>query len=201
MGGFAIIACRLVDADRFCLVFTVKMLLQEHPDDPVLKRMSGELAAGLSDSRDKEKAAREREGASQDPLTMASEMMALSEEEMNKWQKVFATLDVEKSGVVAISDLFIAIEEPETLFARDMFVSVDALDPNSGGGGVEFADFLRAVSTYCMFGPPEILRSSDTAILPFDSFTYLSYSLDSIKSPSPCLLRRTPYEIDYCGDG
>jgi Ca2+-binding EF-hand superfamily protein len=59
--------------------------------------------------------------------------MALSDRELQKWKKLFYNLDFEKSGFVNIIHLFRVLEEPYTEFAKDIFVSVDALDPESDG--------------------------------------------------------------------
>lgn len=135
----------------------MRLALKDKPNDDLLLKASVQLAADLSKKREREKALRAEKDISSDPLQMATEMMALSEAEIQRWQVVFAGLDKAKTGYITLPTLFVAIDEPDTDFARDIFTSVDALDRDNGEI-LEFPDFMKAISIYCMFGPMEIIK-------------------------------------------
>lgn len=82
--------------------------------------------------------------------------MALSEEEMIRWQRCFQKFDVYSNGYITMEIFFSAIEEYLSDYARDLFLSVDALNEE---GNLEFGDFMRVIAIFCMFGLEEILKS------------------------------------------
>ena len=58
-------------------------------------------------------------------------------------------------GAVTFDQIFEYFEETPTLYAREVFLSLDGVDEY---GTVEFGDFVRCVGTYCFFGKQELLR-------------------------------------------
>lgn len=89
------------------------------------------------------------------PLDAAKELMALTEEEVDKWVVIFAKIDKKKTGRITAEDIFTFIQETPTAFAMEVFAIMDAEDAK---GKIEFGDFLRAIGTYCFFGKTDILK-------------------------------------------
>jgi Ca2+-binding EF-hand superfamily protein len=139
---------------------TVRKLLKNRPEDPLLLRNLKEAAAKLAIAKEKENEEVDVNAPPPpltNPIINASEMMALSDKELQRWKNYFYDFDKEKSGFVSMIYFFKSIDEPFTEFGKDLFLSLDALDPETDG--IEFGDFIKAISTYCLFGPEEILRS------------------------------------------
>jgi Ca2+-binding EF-hand superfamily protein len=119
--------------------------------------LKADLTIRLAKSKEEEKAYRDAKGLPQDPLTVASIMMALTPKEMKRFQTVFSALDTDRQGFITIQTLFEEIEEPETNIGRDIFASVDALDPRTEG--LSFGDFMKAISVYCFYGQKEMIKT------------------------------------------
>ena len=53
-----------------------------------------------------------------------------------------------------MAELFAYLDEPQTRFAERIFKFLDS----SGDGTIDFVEFLKMISTWCMFGPKEVLQ-------------------------------------------
>ena len=130
--------------------------MEEHPDEK-------KWAIQYDNAVERLKVAREKEVAcgadplADNPLEGARQLMALSEEEMDRWVRVFRRFDVQEEGSFLLDDFFLSVEVlPNNDFARDLFTSLGATDEE---GRVEFGDFLKVMSTFCLFGLEEVLKS------------------------------------------
>ena len=54
------------------------------------------------------------------PLAVAKDLMALTDEEVEKWVKVFAQIDKKKTGKVTSEDIFDFARETPTGFSREV---------------------------------------------------------------------------------
>lgn len=98
---------------------------------------------------------KEAEAIVTNPLQAAIELMALTEDEVMAFMKIFEKIDKQHVGKVTTMDIFEFLQMPPTPVSREIFVVLDSLDEN---GFVEFGDFVRTLGTYCFFGKEEILR-------------------------------------------
>ena len=132
------------------MYIAAKAMLKERPDDKNLQtfvnRLSEQVAAAQK---------REEKNEITDPLAVAKDLMALTEEEVDAWVKVFAQIDKKRTGRVTSEDVFVFMKETPTAYSKEVFALMDAEDSR---GRIEFADFMLAVGTYCFFGKKEILK-------------------------------------------
>ena len=63
-------------------------------------------------------------------------------------------MDTDDSGDIVVEEFFQYINEPQTRFAEIIFKFLDT----SGDGVMDFQEFLKVLSTWCMFGSKEILQ-------------------------------------------
>lgn len=131
-------------------VLKVRTLLKEKPNDRNLQELVARLQDKLEEAHRKEK-----ESEVQDPLQAMTEMMVMSEEDVELWLKWFKKVDKNLMGKITLDDCFDYFQVTPTPLNKEVFLHVDALDED---GLMEFGDFVRAVGTYCMFGKDEILR-------------------------------------------
>lgn len=131
-------------------VIKTRALLKKNPADRNMQALVGRLNDKLRAAYDKEKKL-----LVTDPLKAAVDMMVLTAPELEKWMDIFGSLDKKKEGLVAFDPIFEFLEETPTAYAKEIFFSVDAVDYN---GMVEFGDYVRAISTYSMFGKEDVLK-------------------------------------------
>lgn len=128
----------------------VRDLIRMEPNNKNIKELLTRLNEKLAECLKKE-----QEAEVTDPLQAAVQLMALTEEEVQQWIRIFETIDVEKKGKVTVIQVFEWLKQPPTPIAKEVFVSVDAPDEH---GYIEFGDFVRAFGTFCFFGKDELLR-------------------------------------------
>lgn len=128
----------------------MRQLLKEKPTDRNLQDLVARQNERLEEAYQKELAAEVT-----NPLQSAIELMALTQEELQKFMAVFAKIDKNKSGKLSLNEVFEFFEETPTKVAKEIFYTLDALDENDE---IEFGDFMRAIATYGFFGKEEILR-------------------------------------------
>jgi hypothetical protein len=109
------------------------------------------------------------------PLLNTVEHLALNKEELEKWLSVFEKFDLQKEGFITVDDFFVILEETPTILTKEIFVGMDAINED---GNIEFGDFIRACSTFCMFGKTEILQWYINYIFIF-YWNYLSFLLNN----------------------
>lgn len=131
-------------------ILKVRDMIKAEPQNrnirDLLKRLNEKLEACYK---------RQEDAIVTNPLQAAIELMALTEDEVMEFMKVFEKIDKDQKGKVTTMDIFEYFKMPPTPLAREIFVSLDSLDEN---GFVEFGDFVRTIGTYCFFGKDEILR-------------------------------------------
>ena len=125
-------------------------MMSRRPNDRNLHQLLNRLNDKL-----KEAHAKEVEHEVTNPLAVAIDLMALDDEDMELWIECFERWDKERNGKLTIENIFEILDMVATPTAKEVFVSVDAIDEN---GFIEFGDFVRAVGTYCFFGKEEILK-------------------------------------------
>lgn len=54
------------------------------------------------------------------PLAVAKDLMALTDEEVDKWVKIFAQIDKKKTGRVTCEDIFEFVKETPTGFSKEV---------------------------------------------------------------------------------
>ncbi len=126
-------------------------LLKKNPGDRNMQNFMDRLVDKLKVAHTKEQA-----NIVTNPLRQIVDLLSLTPIELEAWMQVFEKIDRDKEGAVTFDQIFEFFEETPTLFARDIFTGMDALDEY---GTVEFGDFVRAVGTYCFFGKEEMLKS------------------------------------------
>lgn len=131
-------------------VIKTRALLKKNPSDRNMQALMGRLNDKLRTAYEKEKKL-----LVTDPLKQAVDMMVLTPSELEKWMDIFGRIDRNQEGAISFDAIFEFLEETPTAYAREVFISVDALDPR---GLIEFGDYVRAVSTYAMFGKQDILK-------------------------------------------
>jgi hypothetical protein len=125
-------------------------MASRRPNDRNLQMLLQRLNEKLAEAYKKEV-----ENEVTDPLSAATELMALDEADMELWIACFERWDKERNGKLNFDQIFEILDVPSTNIAKEIFLSVDAMDKN---GHMEFGDFVRSVGTYCFFGKEEILR-------------------------------------------
>ena len=133
----------------------LKRSMEEHPEGPSMAHQLENAVERLRIVREKE-IAQGSEVASKDPIVAARELMALSDDEMDRWVRVFRRFDVQEAGSFTVDYFFRAIDSDLNAFAMDLFTSADALNDEEE---VEFGDFMKVISTYCFFGLDEVLKA------------------------------------------
>jgi Ca2+-binding EF-hand superfamily protein len=74
---------------------------------------------------------------------------------MDKLRKLFAANDKDSSGSLDIDEFYEMFHSTKTPFGDSLFNLVD-LDGN--GEFLTFSEFVQVVTTFCLFGPNEVLR-------------------------------------------
>ena len=69
--------------------------------------------------------------------------------------KVFKKIDSKEVGKVTFDEIFQYFESPPTIYAKEIFVVMDAVDID---GKVQFGDFVRACGAFCLYGKVEVLK-------------------------------------------
>lgn len=90
-----------------------------------------------------------------DPLEYSIDLMALSDEEVDKFQNIFQKIDVTNNGRVSMNEFFDYFEETPTVVAQEILKSFKTFDED---GLITFGKFMKAIGTFCFFGKEEILR-------------------------------------------
>lgn len=92
---------------------------------------------------------------SDDRMEKLVDLFALTDVDLALFYRLFAKLDIEKSGFVSISSIFECCE-----FQRNMFTDsfLELLDIDYIDGEINFTEFLDVIMTYCMFERNEILK-------------------------------------------
>lgn len=131
-------------------VIKSRAMLAKKPDDRNLQIRMEKL------NKDLEKSHKKYQGFEvTNPLLNTVEYLALNKDDLEKWLSIFEKFDLQKEGFTNIDDFFIIIEETPTILFKDIFINMDAINED---GKIEFGDFIRACSTFCMFGKTEILQ-------------------------------------------
>ena len=131
-------------------VESVQKLMKERPQDTALKELYKKLHKKL-----KSAVVVEDTVAINNPLKYAIDLLAMNNDDLNKWMDVFQIIDKEQNTRVTLDEIFMWLERPPTTYSQHVFRSLDALDSQDQ---IEFGDFVRCVSVYCFFGPEQILR-------------------------------------------
>lgn len=82
------------------------------------------------------------------------ETFGLSPRQLKKLRRKFRKIDLDNSGSIERNELFTALEEEETLVTDSFFKLMDS----GGTGQIEFDDFVRVCSTYCVYSRRDILK-------------------------------------------
>lgn len=129
----------------------VSEMAAKNPQDLSLQNLKEKVKERLMTSHEKDKGKEVT-----NPLQPAIELMALTTPEVNKWMFAFKKFDVTKRGSISMQEIFEHLHETPTAYGREVFVGVEAVDPETGL--IEFGDFMRACSIFCFFGKDEMLR-------------------------------------------
>jgi hypothetical protein len=82
------------------------------------------------------------------PLKAEFDSLLLTEQNVAALYKVFKNIDVDRSGNIAISELFHSLRIERTKFTERVFSIFD----RSGNKGIEFRDFVLVLWNYCTLG-------------------------------------------------
>ena len=81
--------------------------------------------------------------------------------DMAKLRAIFAKHDADNSGSLDIDEFYALFEAKKNPFGDALFKMVDL---DGDGEFLSFSEFVSVVSTYCLFGPPEVLRFAFNAV-------------------------------------
>ena len=82
------------------------------------------------------------------------EFLALSEKDMRKFSLVFTDIDLDNSGEIDLTEFFDYLEIDRTVFTDSLFEFLD----ESNDGTINFAEFVHACGTICMWETKQILQ-------------------------------------------
>jgi Ca2+-binding EF-hand superfamily protein len=87
-------------------------------------------------------------------LQRTKDMAGLKKKDIHKLRRMFATCDRDSSNTINIDEFHQWLSEPKTAFTARVFELFDC----DGGSNLDFAEFVTAITSYCMFGEEEILK-------------------------------------------
>ena len=134
----------------------IKKLCDEKPGDETLLKFHKKLVQKLADAYAKEREYQENKKLDRDPLQSTVEFLALNDSELQRFRDHFKKIDKECTGKITLENFFKYIELPLSKFSRSLFTDLDAVDEEDC---LEFGDWIKGVSNYCMYGLDEILKS------------------------------------------
>ena len=84
-----------------------------------------------------------------------TETLRTQEKDIRVLWHMFKKHDKERRSIIAISDFYDKIVfVPRTIFCDGLFDLIEAADSES----IDFGEFVAAVTTYCFFEIPEVLK-------------------------------------------
>ena len=93
--------------------------------------------------------------AGDDRVLRVQELFNLSKGDINLFWQIFCRYDYDRIGCISVNDFFTKIvKEKRGMFGDSIFELVDTEDNER----IEFGEFVSAVSTFCMFEQPEVLK-------------------------------------------
>eukprot|EP01038_Epipyxis_sp_PR26KG_P007862 gene7862-10671_t len=128
----------------------LRNMIKKAPNDRNLQDLLKRQNEKLEEAYKKELAAEVT-----NPLQAAIDLLALDQNELAQWVKIFESIDIDKTGYINMEQLFDFLEEPPLATSKEVFFNLDSLDSE---GKIEFGDFIRTFGTYCFFGKEEILK-------------------------------------------
>lgn len=78
----------------------------------------------------------------------------LSPRQLRKLRRKFKQIDLDESGSIECSELFLALEEEQTAVTDAFFKLMDT----DGTGHIELEEFILVCSTYCVYSRKDILK-------------------------------------------
>ena len=89
-----------------------------------------------------------------DAIKTVIKAFGLSSRQLKRLYRRFRLIDLDDSGSIERNELFTALEEKETLVTDAFFRLMDSGDK----GKIDFEDFIRVCSTYCIYSRKDILK-------------------------------------------
>lgn len=121
---------------------------EEHPDSADIRELLRRCEVQLEEAR------AELAASTQDPLTVATELMALLPSEMNAFVKLFMRMDYDRSGDVSMEEFMSFANISNVELASKVFHFLDG----SGDGILSFPEFLLSIGRICLFGAVELVQ-------------------------------------------
>ena len=78
----------------------------------------------------------------------------LSQRQLRKLRRRFRQIDLDDSGSIERKELFLALEEEQTVVTDAFFKLMDS----DGTGHIELEDFIKVCSTYCVYSRKDLLK-------------------------------------------
>jgi len=128
----------------------MQKMLDESPADKNIQGFVGRLQANLAEALQKEK-----DAEISDHLQAATDLLALSPQEIDQWKRIYSKLDKKKEGRIGFADLFEYFGCIATEVTREVFLSTKCMDDKQT---LDLGGFIRACSIYCLFGKVEIIQ-------------------------------------------
>lgn len=125
-------------------------MLANRPEDINLQALMDRMGKKLEAAYDKEK-----RNVVTNPLQASIDMMALTEEDVSKWLKVYQRIDIKGIGKVSFDEIFDYFECQSTDIAKEIFHVMESVDKD---GSIEFGDFIRSCGAFCLYGKIELLK-------------------------------------------
>jgi F-box/leucine-rich repeat protein 2/20 len=134
---------------------SLQMMLQATPTDKEIQHNIDVCEREIKTAED-ELWEKEKRGLLKTPLEDATEFLALGPDEIGVLRKVFHKMDKNKSGDITVDEFCNMIGEKHTQVIDRIFVMLDG----DGDSRLTFGEFVKAIGTFGMFGPPEMVRFS-----------------------------------------
>jgi len=125
-----------------------QQVLKEETNNPVVKKKIKRLQEDLRQFKLNE------ESKKKNKLRNMVEFLALSEKDMRKFSLVFTDIDLDNSGEIDLTEFFDYLDIDRTVFTDSLFEFLD----ESNDGTINFAEFVHACGTICMWETKQILQ-------------------------------------------
>ena len=82
------------------------------------------------------------------------EVLGITSKHVERLKRRFDQIDIDKSGSIDRDELFLTINEKESIITEKLFRLID-IDKS---GSIEFEEFVRICVTYCIYNKRDILQ-------------------------------------------
>uniref|UniRef100_A0A7S2R9F5 EF-hand domain-containing protein n=1 Tax=Mucochytrium quahogii TaxID=96639 RepID=A0A7S2R9F5_9STRA len=124
-------------------------VLEDNPSNERVKQLIAETEEDI-----KEAEYNERTEQTGNKTQNSVKLLGLKAKELQTITTHFARMDVDQSGTITVKEFFEYIDIEMDEIRQKLFEFLD----NSGDGTMDFHELMYALSTFCMFGPKEILQ-------------------------------------------